>query len=176
MDVKTRVTELEPNWLLVVFQGPKPPTEKRAFWLNRTLTDWLGDHPGRVVIRTLPILHQGELVAVHVWLDEPEAATPPRTVIQIDRELTNTLPKEHLEAMLQNAYAIFFERRQASRLIVINRRKIVVAFDRALERIAIVPFDRLQLDEPSMKGFQEWLATKQTRYFVIELPRQEEVT
>lgn len=170
MGIQTQVIELEASWLLIVFRGPRPPLEKRAFWLNRTLEEWLGEHPDRSIARTLPIQHRGELVAVHVWLDEPEAAAPRGAMLQLDRRLASTMPKEHLEAMLQAAYEILFERPQAARLIVINRRNIAVIFDRPREQIAILPFERLQLDEPSTTGFHKWQADKQTWYFVIELP------
>ena len=48
MKLETQVVELEPGWLVIKFQGPKPPHESRPFWLHRTLSDWLTDTPDRV--------------------------------------------------------------------------------------------------------------------------------
>ncbi len=170
MNVRTKVTELEPGWLLLQFEEPKPPAEQRALWLNRTLADWLGDHPGRVVTRVLPIEYRGELVAVHAWLDAVDAPTAGEMQIRIAGALVRTVPKEHLEAMLQSAREIFMQRPAAARLIVVNRRKIAVVFDRYRRRVSLAPFGRLKLTEETKLAFHEWLTNPSTQYFVLELP------
>ena len=55
MKLETQVVELEPGWLIIKFQGPKPPHESRPFWLHRTLTDWLTEHPGQSPTNPTPI-------------------------------------------------------------------------------------------------------------------------
>lgn len=170
MSINTKIIELEPAWIFVIFDGPKPDPSQRAFWLNRALTDWLGDHPGRVVTRTLPVQHQGNLVAILVWFDSPDAISQGKGMLRIDKSLVGALPKEHMEATLQSAYEIFFRHPQVPRLIIVNRSKTAVVFDRAREQVTFVPLERLNLIEQDKAAVEKWLATRGGKHLVIQLP------
>jgi len=158
MAIRTKVIELDADWLLVAFEGPKPPANKRAFWLNRTLTDWLGSHPGRIVMRTLPIQHNGELLAVHVWLDSVAALNRPLP-IKVPKEVADNVHKEHLEAFLEQAYQTFFKQSPVTSLAVVNRSGLAAVFDRAAEEIRLTRVDDLAADERTKSQIKGWLAT-----------------
>lgn len=168
MRIKVQVFELEPDWLLIAFQGPKPPAEKRAFWLNRSLTDWLGAHPGRTVTGTSPVLRDGELRAIHVWLDVPERPTEQQVQLKVRNTVLASMPQEHLEALLQEAYRMLFERPEVAVLTVVNRRGIAVLMDRASEETHVLPLDELGIDDQSKESIRQWLAAPTSKYFLIE--------
>lgn len=100
MKLQTQVVELEPGWLVVKFQGPKPPHDSRPFWLHRTLTDWLAEHPGQTIQRTLTLSHGGELLGVMVWLGEPISRSEVK--LRFHKQLSE-MPFEHREAVAQQA-------------------------------------------------------------------------
>ncbi|MGE0533445.1 MAG: hypothetical protein AB7O68_00620 [Pirellulales bacterium] len=168
MRIKLQVYELESDWLLIVFQGSKPPVEKRAFWLNRSLTDWLGAHPGRTITGTLLVMHHGELLAIHVWLDAPARAADQQVQLKVRHSLLGSLPKEHLEALLQEAYRIFFERSEVPVLTVVNRRGIAVLMDRAAEEAHVLPLEELGIDDTPKEAIRRWLAAPTSKYSLIE--------
>jgi hypothetical protein len=79
---------VEPDWLLVFFKGPKPPPDRRNFFLQDSLAQWLRDHPGRTVAQTESIHRTGELVGLHVWL-EPAAVPKEPTATPAASSLTS---------------------------------------------------------------------------------------
>jgi len=179
MKLTTRVIELEPGWLLVCFKGAKPPADKRAFWLRRTLRDWLGDHPGREVRRIVPIQDSGELIAVHVWLQiaEPAAATtePKRgqrkkLPVKIHHQLID-MPAEHMEALLHYAYEIFFRHETGSGVLaVVSRSGNVVMFDRDKETCHVLPLTELQnVPADALHRVRKWQLEPTSPYYAIEL-------
>ena len=173
MSIKTRVIELEPDWLLVAFSGEKPPAAERAFWLDKTLSDWLGSHPGRFVGRTLPVLQGDELFAVHIWLDITRAELEKRLQIQVRDSVLTAMPKEHLEALLQFAYDVFFQRPNEPLLAVVNRRGVAVVIDRTSERLHILPAKEMTADERTHRAVQAWLAAPDSAHFVIQFATAE---
>jgi hypothetical protein len=170
MNLTTRVIELEPGWLLVCFKGDKPPTDKRAFWLQRTLRDWLGDHPGRQVRRIVPIQDQGELLAVHVWVDAQQHPAPRKMAVKIHHQLIE-MPAEHMEALLHYAYDIFFRHEAgAGVLAVVSRGGNVVLFDRDHERCFALPLTELQnVPDDALARIKQWQSQPGTAYYAIEL-------
>jgi hypothetical protein len=174
MKLTTRVIELEPGWLLVCFKGAKPPADKRAFWLQRTLGDWLGDHPGHKVRRIVSIQDGGELQAVHVWIanaGEPTAADKKRLPVKIHHRLVDQMPAEHMEALLHYAYDTFFQHPgKPGVLAVVSRGGNVVLFDRTAEKCYVLPLSELQnLPAEAHEKIKRWQAAAGTAYFAIEL-------
>ena len=168
MKVRTKVVELDADWLLVRSDGPKPPADKRASWLNRTLTDWLGSHPDCSLLRTLPIQHDGELLAVHVWLDSAPALK--RSLpIKIPKVVADSVHKEQLEAFLEQAYRIFFERPQIASLAVVSRGGIAAVFDRTAKEIHLALVDDLNTDVRRMTQIKNWLASPDGICLVLQL-------
>lgn len=167
MKLETQVVELEPGWLVIKFQGPKPPHESRPFWLHRTLTDWLAEHPRQNVQRTLPLSHNGELTGVMVWLGKP--APRPEVKVQIDKELAE-LPFEHQEALIHQALEVYFQHPYTGAIAVVNRSGIAVAFDPATESGFVLPVAKLKgVDEDGKRAYANWQASGETRCFVFNL-------
>lgn len=171
MSVKTKIIEIEPDWLLITFDGRKPDAAERAFWLKKTLADWLSDHPGRSIHATLPILRNGVLVAVNVWLENPDNPSK-RVVFPKVHPLLGSLHKEYLEALLQHAYQIFFDKGGQSVLAAVNRRGIAVVFRGQSQKVEILPATKLRLEDHVKAAMDQWLAAPRAEFFVIEVPAQ----
>jgi hypothetical protein len=171
MNLTTRVIELEPGWLLVAFKGEKPSPDKRAFWLQRTLRDWLGDHPGRQVRRIVPIQDEGELLAVHVWLAAQQQAAPRKMAVKVHHQLIDQMPAEHMEALLHYAYDIFFRHEVGTGVLaVVSRGGNVVLFDHHRERCFALPLSEMQnLPADALTRIKQWQSQPGTAYFAIEL-------
>lgn len=171
MRLETQVIEIEPGWVFVKFKGPRPPDESRPFWLHKSLTDWLAINPGRAVTRTLPLVVDGRLEGVHVWLGEPPAPRPD-VPMRLHPRLIDRMPREHVEALCQHAYEIWFQHPAApGALAIVSRGGNAVVFDRASETGYVVPFDELEgLDDPTKENYAAWRASGETNYFVIHLP------
>ena len=196
----TRITQIEPDWLLICFTGEKPPLDRRAFFLHRTLSEWLNDHPGRIVSSTVSVHHQGAVVGMNVWLEPPgieEACAPaapaadhqalpnagiapPRLLgdpqaerkfaVKIDADLANSIHQEHLEALLQHAYEIFFEDdSRAPVLAVISKAGLAVVLDRSTEQGHALRVERLGLKGEASDEFRHWQATAKSNYFVLPM-------
>jgi len=182
MKLTTRVIELEPGWLLVCFKGAKPPEDKRAFWLRRTLRDWLGDHPGKEVRRILPISDGHELLAIHVWLEaavEPaQSTTAPanprggrkKLPVKVHERLL-AMPPEHMEALLHYAYDIFFRHEGGTGVLaVISRGENAVVFDRDRETCHVLPLAEMRnLPADALERIRKWQSQPTTAYYAIEL-------
>ena len=79
-------------------------------------------------------------------------------------------PTEHLEAILQHAYRIYFRDMIGMNLAVVTRGGTAVVFDSASASAHIVPFELMRVDEKTKAAFAKWQATGKSRYFVIQFP------
>jgi len=172
MKLTTRVYELEPNWLLICFKGHKPPSDNRAFWFQRTLRDYLGDHPDRHVRRIETIQDNGELLGLHVWLEvQPQPGKRKELPVKIHHQLFCEMQPEHMEALLHYAYDIFFRHEAGSGVLaVVSRGGKVVLFDRGKEKCFVVPLAELRnLPAEALAKLRQWQSEPTTPYFTIEL-------
>jgi hypothetical protein len=173
MKLTTRVIEVEPGWLLVCFQGDKPLADKRAFWLQRTLADWLDDHPGRHVRRIDSIQDGGVLLGIHVWVEagEQPAQERRRLPVKIHEQLIERVPAEHMEALLHYAYDVFFRYpNKPDVLAVVSRGGHVVLFDRVHEKCFVLPLTELRnLPAEATAKIKAWQVEPGSAYFAIEL-------
>jgi len=172
MKLTTRVYELDPDWLLICFKGPRPSSESRAFWFQRTLRDYLGEHPDRHVRRVEPIQDNGELLGLHVWLESaPKPGRKKKLPVSIHHKLFREMQPEHVEALLHYAYDIFFRHKPGSGVLaVVSRGGKVVLFDRSKERCYIAPLAELQnLPADALAKIRQWQSEPTTPYFSIEL-------
>lgn len=197
MSINTRVIQAEGDWLVICFEGTKPPLERRAFFLHRTLSDWLNEHSLRAVAQAVTVHRDGEIVGLNVWLeplsiDEAiststqiasagasgtanmpspgDAARHGKYPVKIATDLAETVHQEHLEALLEHAFEIFFkDYRHAPALAVVNRGGLAVVFDRANEESHVMRVEKLGLPEDAVADLQRWKSTRTTNYFVIPL-------
>jgi hypothetical protein len=157
---KTGICELEPGWLLVKFEGPKPPPEERPGVLQRTLEDWRQKHGGRRIIRVDPIEHDGRLIGLMVWTFLP-APKP----VSVHPDIKT--PREHLEPLLDYAYKIYYRDTNGVENIVVTNRAGTAAVFRK-DMIHIVPIEKA-VDEPTKIKFGEWKRKSKNRYLTIRL-------
>jgi len=162
MKVSTRIIELEPGWLLITFKGEKPPLPSRPYWLRRSLNDWAQEH-GKQIARTQPIHHGGELLGLMAWTEKPPTRKVP---FMLHRSVK--LPAEHLEALVEHAYGIYFKDTSGMNLAVVSRGGSAVVFDSASARI--LPFEKLPVDDKVKAEFAEWRTSGKSNYFVVRLP------
>lgn len=166
MEIKTTIFQLDADWLLIAFEGTKPPPEKRAFWLNKALAQWLTLHPDQKARRTLPVQDGGELLGVHVWLSARLPVT--KTIqVKVKSDIVASHSKEHLEAFLAEAYEIFFERCPESSLAVINRHGIVALFDRTSEEMRVARVEELKTAAADRAKIERWLANPDSHCLVL---------
>lgn len=169
MAVKTKVVEIERNWILVTFSGPRPDPAERVYWLNRTLRDWLSEHPDRRLHATLPVMQNGALIGVNAWLETPENPFNRELFPKVHRSL-GSLHKEYVEALLQHAYQIFFESGGQSDMAAVNRRGIAVVFRGQSQRVEIAPSANLILEDHVKVAMDAWLAAPRSEFFIIDVP------
>ena len=186
MSIKTRVIQVEPDWLLVCFKGTKPPADRRSLFLQDSVAQWLRDHPTRAVGQSESIYRQGELVGMHVWLageaapvesppeGEPQSPHDPKSArkfpVSIDNELVESIHKEHLEAMIDHAYNIFLkDEGDAPALAVISRGGLAVVLDRASSKSHLMRVERLGLHGAAADELRRWQTAGDTTYFVLPL-------
>jgi hypothetical protein len=190
MSIKTRVIEVDACWLLVCFTGEKPPPDRRGFFLHRTVSDWLNDHPTRIVDQTESIHHEGELVGLHVWLEEATAGeaaqkraavreerrifgdpdSSNRFPVRIDNELVEAVHKEHLEALIDHAYNIFLkDEGRAPVMAVISRGGLAVVLERATSQSRLMRAEKLGLRGEAVEELRRWQTAGQTTYFVLPM-------
>jgi guanosine-3',5'-bis(diphosphate) 3'-pyrophosphohydrolase len=170
--VTTQVLTIDPAWVLVTFQGPRPAAERRVFLLHRTMQEWLALRPGLAIRRTLAIQDAGELIGVHFWLGDRSQAEQRTFPVKIHYRLVDQVPAEHLEALLAHAYEIFFEHpgSNVGALAIISRSGRAVVFDRASEQCFVLPLDEMRnLDEHARQNIHNWQTQQSTNYFVMEL-------
>jgi hypothetical protein len=63
-----------PNYVLICPHDATNLPSNIAAIINRALTDWLKRTPGIRVRAVLPITHDGQTTAVHVWYDPADPA------------------------------------------------------------------------------------------------------
>ncbi len=57
------------GWACFQAAENQPLPEHLSRWLNRNFSEWLDRHPEFRVRATLPIVDDGQTVAIHVWYD-----------------------------------------------------------------------------------------------------------
>lgn len=60
-------TQLADGW--VYFNTSDPRSDELPNYLNKSLVDWLKAHPNAKPRATLPIIAEGDLIAIHLWFD-----------------------------------------------------------------------------------------------------------
>lgn len=93
--------------------------------------------------------------------------------IEVHGLVAQQLPKEHFEAVFDEAMEILRSHHdRKDTLVVINRRRIAVVLDKQANRGAILPLHLVEraLDASVRRGLQTWFESPPTRVFVTHLP------
>lgn len=73
MTTDTQVTidriDMGTGWVCFQAGEKPPPPERLPVYLNETFYTWLKRNPEFTVRATLPIVQNGNTVAIHVWFD-----------------------------------------------------------------------------------------------------------
>lgn len=159
--VRTRVIEMEPGWLLVKFDGPKPSPHHRPHLLRQTLDDWRARHGGRKVTRIEPVQNDGQLIGLMAWTFLPNPKP-----LRVHRDV-NT-PKEHLEALLEHAYRLYFRDTSGEEsIMVVNRANMAVVFDS--HRVSVAPVEKVPVEERTKAEIAAWRISGKSNYFCVRL-------
>jgi hypothetical protein len=178
------VIELEPGWIYVKVAEPKPEPDRIELLLRLTLDHWLNTHPGCVVDRTQAVAEEGTLQGINVWYhtsdQQPQTvnAAPPQQplslAIEVNGQVFQRVPKEHIEAVVDEAIQIW-RSSQDSRgtLVVINPQRIAVILDSHANRGAVLPLELVYpvIDDSARTAVENWLKALPTRRHVFLIDR-----
>jgi hypothetical protein len=178
------VIELGPGHIYVKIVEPKPEPQRVEVLLRQTVAAWFAARPEAVINRTQTVIEGGETLGIQVWYDHnvvehrPLPPFPPPTdlpsplTIEVSEPVLRQLPKEHLEAVVDEAVQVW--RSQPDRhvtLAVVNARRIVVILDGIANRAIVLPVEGVldALDDGQRGRLQTWLGSLPTRLQVIEI-------
>ncbi len=181
-DVTTVVIEMGPGWVDVRLIDRLPAPDRAESLLRRTIDHWFGDHPQFVIDRTEAFTEDGALRGIHVWyhLDEhrvergtPASRQPPTSLaIEVHEQILRQLPKEYIEAVVEDAVQIWRSRPdRRGTTVVINPRRIAVVLDGRANRGAVLPLPLIEpaLDASGRSDLEAWLESPQSRFLQMHL-------
>ncbi len=67
--VKIDLCVMGPGWIAIEGGNPPPEPDQMAHFLCRTLNTWLKENPQVKVRATLPVIRNGNMMAIHIWHD-----------------------------------------------------------------------------------------------------------
>src|SRR5262245_39812619 len=65
-----QVTDKGPGYVIICPEKIDVIAEGTPVFISRTVESWLADRPGARVRCALPIVQDGQTIAVHLWFDE----------------------------------------------------------------------------------------------------------
>ena len=178
------VIELEGGQVYFKMIEPKPEPQRVEKLLRLTIDAWFNARPQFVIDRTHPVGEGGETLGIQVWFhcefDErlPQSYSasssdnPIPLTIEVSETILRQLPKEHLEAVVEEAVQLWHSQpHQQGTLMVINTRRIAVILDDWVSGGAVVPVEAVfpVLDEMARGTLQKWLESLKTRLYVIKI-------
>jgi hypothetical protein len=177
------VIEMGPGLVRVRFAGPVPEPSRADVLLRKTIDSWLSVRPQLVIDQVQPVIEAEEVVGADLWLHAvnapiPHAQLPPSGeplpwTIQVSGHILTKLPKEHVEAIIDEAMGVWNEQQaRQSSLMVVNARRIVVILDGLARRGAVVPVDDIEhdLDDQMRQALYRWFQSPRTRLIAIPVP------
>jgi hypothetical protein len=177
------VIEMEPGWVYVKMIDPKPAPEQIEIFLRRAIDDWFNARPESVIDRSQTVIDHGTMQGVHVWYHvsdrrpEPMSPPPPKPAslmsIEIHGLVSQQLPKEHIEAVVEDAMKLLHaDQDRPDTLVVINRRRIAVVLDKQENRGTMLPLHLVErvMDASLRKQLHTWLESLPTRFFATHIP------
>jgi hypothetical protein len=179
----TVVIEMGPGWIYVKIAEPKPEPARIELLLGLTIDQWFNAHPQFVIDKKQAHIEHGALQGINVWYNVgarqaiPVHPEPSEHVFSLAIELHDTirqqLPKEHIEAVLDESIQIWCSCRDTyGTMFVITPRRIAVVFDNQANRRAMVPVELIytSIDHTAKTRYMNWLESPSTRLHAIQIP------
>jgi hypothetical protein len=179
----TVVIEMEPGWIVVKIVEPKPEPDRIELLLGLTIEQWFNAHPQFVIDKTQSLAEHGTLQGINVWYHvgdgqrEPVKPEPPQQpfslAIKLHNQIRQQLPKEHIEAIVDEAMQIWRSHQDGfGTIVVITPRRIAVILDKQANRGAVVPLDFIYptIEDAARARIHTWLEAPSTRLHVIQIP------
>jgi len=176
----TLVIEMKPGWIYVKLAEPKPDPQRIELLLRLTIDQWFNTYPQYVIDKTQSVTDHGTLQGVHVWyhVDDrqsrpvnPELPKQPISLtVQVSNQVLQQVPKEHIEAVVDEAMQIWRSHQDChGTVVVINPQGIAVILEKQINRGAVLPVELVYpaLEETTRRRVQTWLEAPPTRRHVI---------
>jgi len=176
----TVVIEMKPGWIYVKIAEPKPEPDRIELLLRLTIDQWFNAYPRYVIDKTQSVTDQGTLQGVHVWYHvndrqskpvNPELPKQPISLtVQVSQQVFQQVPKEHIEAVVDEAIQIWRSHQDwHGTLVVINPQGIAVILEKQVNRGTVFPVELVYpaLEDATRKQVQTWLQAPPTRRHVI---------
>jgi hypothetical protein len=176
------VIELGPGLVYVKIAEPKPEPRRVEMLLRRTIDAWFGARPQLVIDGTQPVVEADEILGIEVWYHAGErralpplpapADCPASLTIEVSEPVLKQLPKEYIEAVIEEAIQIWRSHHDRhGTLVVVNARQIAVILDGRASRGVVLPVEALDtaLDDETRRQLQTWLGSLPTRLHVFQV-------
>jgi hypothetical protein len=178
----TVVMEMEPGWIYVKIAEPEAEPNRTESLLRLTIDHWFSAHPQFVIDKAEGITDHGVMLGIHVWYHvndrqpQPTTPMPPQQpiplTIEVRTEILKQIPKEHLEAVVDEAIEIWRSHQDAhGTMFVISPRRIAVILDKQANRGAVVPIELIYpgIEDAIKTKVQTWLKAPSTRFLVVHV-------
>jgi nitrogen regulatory protein PII len=178
----TVVMEMEPGRIYVKIVEPKPEPNRIEMLLRLTIEQWSNAHPQLVIDKAEAVTDHGVMQGIHVWYHvndrqlQPTSPTPPQQpislTIEVRNEILRKIPKEHIEAIVDEAIEIWRSQQHGhGTIFVINPRRIAVVLDKQANRGAVVPVELIYpaIEDATRTKVQSWLEAPPTRFLVVQI-------
>lgn len=176
----TVVIEMKPGWIYVKMAEPKHDPERIELLLRLTIDQWFNTYPQYVIDKTQSVTDHGTLQGVHVWYHVNDRQSKPvnpdlpkqpiSLTFQVSNQVFQQVPKEHVEAVVDEAIQIWRSHQDwHGTLVVINPQGIAVILEKQINRGAVLPVELVYpaLEETTRSRVQTWLEAPPTRRHVI---------
>lgn len=178
----TVVMEMEPGWIYVKIAEPEAEPKRTELLLRLTIDHWFSAHPQLVIDKAQAITDHGVMQGIHVWYHVDDCQPRPTTPIpsqqpislniEVRTEVLKQIPREHIEAVVDEAIAIWRSQQDGNgTMVVINPRRIAVVLDRPANRGAVIPIELIYpaIDDATKSNVQAWLEAPPTRFLVVPI-------
>lgn len=174
------VIEMGPGHVRVRFAGSSPEPSRADLLIRKTIDAWFSARPRLVIDRVQPVIEAEGMVGADVWFHATEVTDPetphhhadeaPPWTIEVSGHVLGMLPKEHVEAVIDEAMGVWNEEPdRLGSLVVVNARRIAVVLDGQVRKGAVVPIEEIgqKLDDRTMEDLRRWFESPRTRLFAI---------
>jgi hypothetical protein len=176
------VIEMEPGWIHVKIAEPKPEPDRTELLLQLTIDHWINANPRLVIDGMQAVTEHGTLQGIDVWYHaidrQGEPALPgPRELpvslaLEVHNQVFQQLPKEHIEALFDEAKQIWRSLQDEHRtLVVINPGRVAVVLDKQANRGVALTVELIYpgIDASARTRVETWLEAPDSRRHLIQI-------